>query len=80
MVHQLPVWIIISFVSVIIIFFIIGYFFIAKHLKKEREKVQIHKEINKIGRSEAKNKYSVKHIRSNKNKTEIIRIWLSAYQ
>jgi len=56
MVHQVPVWIIISFVSVIIIFFIIGYFFIKKHLKNEREKEQIHKEINKIGRSESKNK------------------------
>jgi len=31
-------------------------FFITKHLKKEREKEQIHKEINKISRSEAKNK------------------------
>ena len=56
MVHQVPVWIIISFVSIIIIFFIIGYFFITKHLKKERKKEQIHKEINKIGRTEAMNK------------------------
>lgn len=52
MVYQIPLYIIVSFVTTVVLSSILGFIFIKKHLRKEREREQLQKEIRRIGRSE----------------------------
>jgi len=44
MIFQIPIWVVISFVSLIVLAFIIGYFSLRKHYRKEKQE---HKNLEK---------------------------------
>ena len=50
MIHFIPMWLGLSILILLILAFIFGYFFIKRHIKKEKEKELINNEISQIGK------------------------------
>jgi len=50
MIYQVPLWFIITFLSVLILSFIYGAFWLRKHNKKEKERQEIERGVKQIGK------------------------------
>ena len=52
MIFEIPLWFAITVVIVFILLFIYGYFWIRRHNRKENERINLNKDIHKIGKEQ----------------------------